>query len=162
VYVDEAISFIEYRGGKPFFINLWSYAPHMEVECGRQFRAMYSDRSVSEQFYYGTISQMDAEYGRLLDYLDRTGLAESTIIVFSSDNGPPPPLTDITNRARGSTGGLRGSKYCLYEGGIREPGIIRWPGITKPGTVSREVCWTPDLLATFAAVYHLNLPPSAV
>jgi arylsulfatase A len=158
VYVDEAIAFIEQHRGKPFFINLWSYAPHMEVACSRQYRAMYADRTVSEQFYYGTISQMDAEYARLLDYLDRTGLADSTIVVFSSDNGPPPPLMDITNRARGSTGGLRGSKYCLYEGGIREPGIIRWPGLTRPGSVSREVCWTPDLLATFAAVYGLRLP----
>lgn len=158
VYVDAAIDFIEHAGNKPFFINLWSYAPHMEVECAPEFRALYADKTDAEQQYYGTISQMDAQYARLLDYLDKKGLSQNTIVMFSSDNGPPSPLMAITSRARGSTGGLRGGKYTLYEGGIREPGIIRWPGLTKPGSVSKEVCWTPDIMASLCAEFGIALP----
>jgi arylsulfatase A len=156
VYVDEAIKFIEENPGRPFFINLWSFAPHQEVVCAPEFRQMYADRSEQEQYYYGTISQMDEQYGRLLDYLDRHGLADRTIVVFSSDNGPEPHLIPWSDRARGSTGGLRGGKHHLYDGGIRVPGIIRWPGVTKPGTVSREIAWTADLLPTFAAAIGIR------
>ncbi len=158
VYVDEAIKFIDQAGDRPFFLNVWSFAPHMEVECAPEFRALYADRTVPEQYYYGTISQMDAQFGRLLDYLDRKGLTENTVIVFMSDNGPPSPLVPITTRARGSTGGLRGGKYCLYEGGIRVPGIIRWPGLTRPGSVTHEVCWSADLMPTFAAAFGFAPP----
>lgn len=158
IYVDEAIKFIEHAGSKPFFINLWSFAPHQEVECAPQYRALYADRTESEQYFYGTITQMDEQYGRLLDYLDKKGLAENTIVIFTSDNGPEPHLIPWSDRARGSTGGLRGGKHGLYEGGIRLPGIVYWPGVTQPGMVSHEICWTPDILATLAATAGATLP----
>ena len=158
IYVDEAIQFIENAGDKPFFINLWSFAPHQEVDCESRFRELYADRTESEQYFYGTISQMDEQYGRLLDYLEQKGLDENTIIVFSSDNGPEPHLIPWSNRARGSTGGLRGGKHHLFEGGIRVPGIVRWPGITQPGSVSNAVCWTPDLLPSLCAAAGVSAP----
>ncbi len=158
VYVDEAIAFIEKAGDKPFFINLWSFAPHQEVECAPKYRELYADRTESEQYFFGTITQMDEQYGRLLDYLDKKGRSENTIIVFSSDNGPEPHLIPWSDRARGSTAGLRAGKHCLYEGGIRVPGIIRWPGVTRPGTVSHAPAWTPDLLATLCAAAGVTVP----
>jgi arylsulfatase A-like enzyme len=152
VYVDEAIDFIEKVGDKPFFVNLWSFAPHQEIDCAAKYRDLYADRTESEQHFYGAVTQMDAQYGRLLDYLDEKGLADKTIVIFSSDNGPEPHLIPWSDRARGSTGGLRGGKHHLYDGGIRVPGIIRWPGVTKAGSVSREVGWTPDILASLCAL----------
>jgi len=154
VYVDEAIRFIEEKPNQPFFINLWSFAPHQEVFCAPKYKAMYADRSEFEQYFYGTITQMDEQYGRLLRYLDEHGLTDRTIVIFSSDNGPEPHLIPWSGRARGSTGGLCGGKHYLYDGGIRVPGIIRWPGLTKPGTVTREIAWTADILATVAASTH--------
>jgi arylsulfatase A len=159
VYVDEAIRFIEQKRDQPFFINLWSFAPHQEVLAAAKYRKMYADRSEEEQHYYGVVTQMDEQYGRLLKYLDDHGLAERTIVVFSSDNGCEPHLIPWSNRARGSTGGLRGGKHHIYDGGIRVPGIIRWPGVTKPGSVTREVAWTADLLATFAAAMQKRPSP---
>ncbi len=154
VYVDEAIKFIEEKPGQPFFINLWSYAPHQEVFCAPKYKELYADRSEFEQYFYGTVTQMDEQYGRLLRYLDEHHLADRTIVIFSSDNGPEPHLIPWSGRARGSTGGLRGGKHHLYDGGIRVPGIVRWPGLTKPGMVTREIAWTADILATVAAATH--------
>lgn len=150
VYVDEAIRFIEADPNRPFFINLWSFCPHQEIMCSPEHAALYADRSKNEQTYYGAVTQMDEQYGRLLRYLDERGLADRTIVIFSSDNGPEPPVHPWSGLARGSTGGLRGGKHSLYDGGIREPGIVRWPGVTRPGTVIAEICWTPDVLATLA------------
>jgi arylsulfatase A-like enzyme len=156
VYVDEAIDFIEKAGERPFFINLWSFAPHQEVDCAAKYRKLYRNRTESEQYFYGAITQMDEEYGRLLDYLDETGLADKTIVIFSSDNGPEPHLIPWSDRARGSTGGLRGGKHHLYDGGIRVPGIVRWPGVTRSGSVVREACWTPDILASLCAANRIS------
>jgi arylsulfatase A len=158
IYIDEAIQFIEQAGQKPFFINLWSFAPHQEVDCAPQYRAFYGDRTESEQYYCGTVTQMDEQYGRLFDYLDKKDLWQTTIVIFTSDNGPEPHLIPWSERARGSTGGLRGGKHHLYEGGIRVPGIIYWPGVTRPGSISHEICWTPDLLATLCAAVGVPVP----
>jgi arylsulfatase A len=160
VYVDEAIRFIEQDRGRPFFINLWSFCPHQEVMCSPQHAAGYAGRSVEEQNYYGTITQMDEQYGRLLRYLDEHGLADRTIVVFSSDNGPEPHVFPWSGLARGSTGGFRGGKHSLYEGGVRVPGIVRWPGVTRPGTTSAEPCWTPDLHATIVAATGSSIDPA--
>lgn len=159
VYVDEAIDFIESAPDKPFFVNLWSFCPHQVVMCAPEYAAMYADRSEIEQNYYGAITQMDEQYGRLLRYLEEHGLADRTIVVFSSDNGPEPHVFPWSGLARGSTGGFRGGKHSLYEGGIRVPAIIRWPGLTRPGTVAEETCWTPDLLATVAAATGSMVDP---
>jgi arylsulfatase A len=66
-----------------------------------------------------------------------------------------------SDRARGSTGGLRGGKHHLYEGGIRVPGIVRWPGVTRPGSVSHEICWTPDISASLYAAANI-IPPADI
>jgi arylsulfatase A len=158
IYVDEAVQFIERAGDQPFFINLWNFAPHQEVECDERFRDLYADRTESEQYFYGTVSQMDEQYGRLLKFLDEKHLAENTIVIFSSDNGPEPHLIPWSNRARGSTGGLRGGKHHLFEGGIRVPGIVRWPGVTKPGSVISIACWTADMLPTLCAAADAAVP----
>ncbi len=160
VYVDEVIDFIEKDPSRPFFVSLWSFAPHQEVFCAPKYREMYADRSESEQYFYGTITQMDEQYGRLLRYLDEHGLTDHTIVVFSSDNGAEPHLIPWSDRARGSNGGLRGGKHFIYDGGIRVPGIVRWPGVTEPGRDSREVAWTADLMTTFTTATDSKPDPT--
>ena len=157
-YVDDAIAFIERSGDRPFFVNLWSFAPHQEVEASSEFRALYADLPENEQHYFGAISQMDAAYGRLLEFLKQKGLMDNTIIFFSSDNGPEPHLIPWSDRARGSTGGLRGAKHALYEGGIRVPAIVYWPGVAVPGSVCRQPVWMPDVTATFCAAAGVSAP----
>ncbi len=84
------------------------------MDCAPKYRALYADRTESEHYYCGTITQMAEQYGRRLDYLDRTGLAENTIVIFTSDNGPEPHLIPWSERARGSAGGLRGGKHSFW------------------------------------------------
>ncbi|MBC2593218.1 sulfatase-like hydrolase/transferase [Ruficoccus amylovorans] len=158
VYVDKAIDFISKAGDKPFFVNLWSFAPHQEVDASDEYRALYKDRTESEQYFCGAITQMDAAYGRLFDFLEQQGLMEKTIIIFTSDNGPEPHLITWSDRARGSAGGLRGAKHELYDGGIRAPGLIVWPGVTKPGSVIHTPVWTPDIAATLCDYVHEKPP----
>jgi arylsulfatase A len=97
---------------------------------------------------------MDDAFGRLLRALDELGLRENTLVFFSSDNGPA-----VTRQhPHGSSGPLRDKKGSLYEGGIRVPGILRWPGRTKPGAVSDELVCFMDLLPTVCAITGIPVP----
>ena len=156
VYVDEAIEFIASAPKQPFFINLWSFAPHQEVDCAEKYRDMYSARPESEQYFCGAITQMDEQYGRLLDYLKESGLDKSTIVIFSSDNGPEPHLIPWSDRARGSTGGLRGGKHYLYDGGIRVPGIISVARCDSSRESVARGMLDSDLLATLCAANDIS------
>ena len=110
--------------------------------------------------YYANVTHMDFQIGRLLERLDRLALREDTVVVFTSDNGP------VTADWRhwyevnlyGSTGGLRGRKADLYEGGIRVPAIVRWPGHVAPGTESPAPVIGYDLLPTLAALVGAAVP----
>lgn len=160
VYIDEAIRFIDAEPGRPFYLNLWSFTPHVREEAAEAWRARYPDSTPQEQTYYGCISQMDEQYGRLFRHLHETGLDKNTIVIFCSDNGPEPPVLQPAHEEarRGSTGGLRGSKHVIYEGGIRVPAIIRWPGMTTPGSVLHEPASVLDLLPTLCAMAEVALP----
>jgi arylsulfatase A len=96
----------------------------------------------------------------LLDYLDSRQLTDKTIIIFSSDNGAEPPVNIYGHEQarRGSVGPFRGSKHVLYEGGIRVPGIVCWPGLTRPGSVSRVPVSVLDLLPTLCAMAGGPIP----
>ena len=86
--------------------------------------------------HHGNVTQLDHAFGQLMKALDEQKLADTTFVVFTSDNGPEGD--GMKGRTRGSTGGLRGRKRAMYEGGIRVPGIVRWPGQIKPGTTLRR------------------------
>lgn len=110
--------------------------------------------------YYANITYMDAQLGRVLHWLKAHDLEKDTVVVFSSDNGP------VTSRwinwwevnAYGSTGGLRGRKHYLYEGGIRVPTIIRYPGVTKANSVSDEAVVAMDLFVTLSNIGGGKVP----
>jgi arylsulfatase A len=161
--VDEAIRWLKtWRNiDKPFFLAVWTHEPHLPIETDPEFQHLYehlSDADVRQ--HHGNVSQMDAAFGRLMKALDQEKLAENTLVIFTSDNGPEGD--GHTKRTRGSTGGLRGRKRALYEGGIRVPGIVRWPGHIKPGTVCHVPMIGSDFFPTVLSVCGVEQPKDRV
>jgi arylsulfatase A-like enzyme len=133
-YAEEAIGFIEREKSKPFFLYLAHNMPHIPLHASERFRG----KSAAGP-YGDAIEELDWSVGEVLAALKRLGLDRDTIVFFSSDNGP---------WYQGSTGPLRGRKGSTYDGGIREPGIVRWPGHIRPGSVSDEPAATIDFFPT--------------
>ena len=151
IVVAEAIAFLEAHPGQPFFLNLWFHETHEPVAAADEFLELYpSEKNVDRRHYLGDISQMDAAVGKLLAYLDKHGLRDNTLVLFSSDNGPETlDRYPTATRSYGSAGSLRGRKLHITEGGCRVPGILRWPGHVTPGRVVSEPICSVDLLPTF-------------
>ena len=137
-YTEEAIGFIEREKSKPFFLYLAHNMPHIPLHASERFRG----KSAAGP-YGDAIEELDWSVGEVLAALKRLGLDRDTIVFFSSDNGP---------WYQGSTGPLRGRKGSTYDGGIREPGIVRWPGHIRPGSVSDEPAATIDFFPTALAL----------
>ncbi|WP_206107677.1 serine hydrolase [Paludisphaera rhizosphaerae] len=154
VMVDETISFIEKAGDRPFAAFVTFHAPHEQIETPAEYKAMYSDvADETTRDYYGSVTLIDHEVGRLLAALDAHGLREKTLVVFTSDNGPEGYLRyPKAIHSHGSASPLRGMKLSMFEGGFRVPGVVRWPGRVKPGTEIAEPVAFYDLLPTFCAL----------
>src|SRR5581483_3135699 len=116
-------------------------------------------RNDDEAQYFANVANMDRAVGRLMAALDELKVADNTLVFFTSDNGPE-TLNRYKggNRSYGSPGQLRGMKLWLYEGGIRVPGIIRWPGHAPAGKTSDEPLWSCDLLPTVCRVAGVKAP----
>lgn len=149
VIMDRAIPFLRksVSEDKPFFAVIWFHSPHQLVRAGTQFRAMYPGRSEGEQEFYGVVTAMDLQMGRLRKELKDMGAADNTMLWFGSDHGPEGD-TDDKSTNRGSSGPFRGRKRSLWEGGIRVPELLEWPGYAKPGTVSSVACSGLDCYPT--------------
>ncbi len=142
--IDEALGFVDRDRSKPVFLSLWFYTVHWPMEAPAPLIEKYQDRlgpGLKDARYGGMIEALDNAVGRLLDELDKRDLTDSTLVVFTSDNGAFLGVGDIRP--------LRLGKGYLYEGGIRVPWIIRWPGVVKPGTVSSTPIVSTDLFPTF-------------
>ena len=132
---DEALKFIETNRNVPFFLYLPHYAVHTPIQSKRAMQAKYRNRTPSlghkDPKYAAMIESVDQSVGRIIDKLDKFGIADNTVVFFFSDNGGVKSITSMEP--------LRGGKGSYYEGGIREPTIIQWRGTIKPGTT----CDTP-------------------
>ena len=154
---DEAIRWL--KAGRdsqaPFFLFVCFHEPHEPIRSAPEFEALYDfPDDPSRVAHHANISQMDHACGRLLATLDELGVANDTIVWFTSDNGPERTKWHNT----GSTGGLREYKGNMYEGGIRVPGIVRWPRHVAPGSTSdTPVCGT-DFQPTAAAIAGVEAP----
>ena len=159
---ERALEFVEASADGPFFFYGAYTLPHFsaKTEDPTQFAvpddAPYTDRpwTQKEKNYAAMVARLDRDLGRIVALVDRLGLAERTLVVFTSDNGPwggAPERFD-------SNGPLRGVKRDLYEGGIRVPLIARWPGTVPAGRVSHEVIGFWDLLPTFAVLAGVDAP----
>ena len=168
VIADSVISFAESHSDKPFFINAWLYDPHSPLHPTDEMMDVYKDLGTrwkghrgALEVYYGVLTNMDRHIGRILDALERIGLSENTIVIFSSDNGHRDGLTPYTSHYGGAAtqGPFRGHKRSLYEGGVRTPFIIRWPGTTPAGKVDyRTVIGGVDFLPTVCTLAGVQLP----
>ena len=163
VIMDRVIPFIEksVKKQKPFFTTIWFHTPHSPVVAGEKYREMYNRLSENEQHYYGCLTAMDEQIGRLRDYLKQAGVDKNTMIWFCSDNGPAArgggPGLEAGERQQGSTSGLRGRKGTLYEGGIRVPGILVWPEVVKEHRVSDMPAVTSDYFPTILDILNIKL-----
>jgi arylsulfatase A len=159
--VQEAIQWLRKHRDprKPFFLTVWTHEPHLPIESAREFLGLYPDLLRSDPDcaqHHANVSQLDHAFGNLMLTLDELGLRNNTLVVFTSDNGPEGAGTK--GRTRGSTGGLRGRKRSLYEGGIRVPGIIRWPNRIAPDTVCDTPIIGSDLFPTVLAAAGVAAP----
>lgn len=145
--MDRALPFMAdaVKSGQPFLSVIWFHAPHMPVVAGPEFTALYPDRTSFEQHYFGSITALDAQIGRLRAALEDMGAWNNTLLVFGSDNGPESIDHSATEPAPGSAGIFRGRKRSLHEGGVRVPGIVSWPVALPGGRASVLPLTTSDL-----------------
>ncbi|MGB0258750.1 MAG: sulfatase family protein [Coraliomargarita sp.] len=199
-YVDRSIEFIKKQkeSDQPFYVNLWVYPTHSYIDPIPEMLEEYKDLEVniddfenplmreflnwiSEQgdlqdamrAYCADITELDKQVGRLMHFLQDAGLDESTMVIFASDNGPPPLdpahyLDDLTERMQkrptlincvGSAGPYRARKMSLNDGGVRTPLFVRWPGMIPAGKLNHETIFTGvDWLPTLASVANAQTP----
>ena len=144
VIMDRAIPFIRaaVKKEQPFFTIVWFHAPHLPVVAGPEYTKLYAKHSKFAQHYYGCITALDEQVGRLRKELRTLGIADNTLVTFCSDNGP-----EGNASAPGSAGHFSGRKRSLLEGGLRVPGLIEWPAKIKPGVTAIPAV-TSDYLPT--------------
>ncbi len=148
-YTEEAIKFIRKSKDRPFFL----YFPHTMVHVPLFVSEDRYDANPA-QAYKLAVEHIDGSVGQLLETLRDLGIAENTLMVYTSDNGPW-----LSKKHHGGSAlPLRAGKGTTYEGGMRVPGIMRWPASIPGGTVTDEVVGTIDLLPTFASIVGANLP----
>lgn len=156
VIMDRAIPFIEkaVKDGVPFFAVVWFHAPHLPVVAGPGHIAPYRDLPSYERNYYGCITALDEQAGRLREVLHSSGAARNTMLWFCSDNGPE----GQAGSAPGTAGPFRGRKRDLYEGGVRVPALLEWPERVIAGSVTDLPAVTSDYLPTVLDALDIAMP----
>lgn len=168
-----AVRFIRENKDRPFFLNVWiheSHTPHVPSQASME---KWKHLDEQQQVYAAVITDGDNDVGSILDVLKETGVENNTLVLFSSDNGPEwtserkTKANDKTVNAQGYdtfysvgvTGGLRGRKRSLFEGGVRVPFLVRWPGHAPAGSKNEKTVVTAvDLLPTLCAAAQVKLP----
>ena len=149
---DEATQFIRNNAEQPFFLNMSHYAVHTPLQAKSELEDQYRDKQMFEQnnpTYAAMIQSVDESVGRILDTLEQEDILDETLIIFTSDNGG---LLRAT-----SNGPLRSGKGFPYEGGIRVPLLIKWPGVTSAGSVDDTPVISADFFPTICDI--LEIPP---
>ena len=153
---DEAVTFIQESRGKPFFLYFPHYGVHTPLQAKEDIIARYEkvpeDHRQGKPVYAAMVQSIDDSVGRVMATLEESQLDQNTVVIFTSDNGG---FYNATSNAP-----LRANKGAYYEGGIRVPLIIKWPGIAKPGLVVNEPVTSTDLYPTCLAAAELPLRPS--
>ena len=165
---DEALTYIEQHRDEPFSLFLWHYSVHAPYQAKEELIERYADRvdprgKQDDPVMAGMLKSMDESIGRVLDRLDELELAENTIIIFFSDNGGneydrvgPEKWLPTNNDP------LRSGKGSIYEGGIRVPMFVCWPGVVEPGTKCSEVVSSIDFYPTLLEMAGVEPKPAKV
>jgi N-acetylgalactosamine-6-sulfatase len=171
VFIEDSV-----KEGKPFFINVWLHEPHTPFHTLPKYEWRFRHlENREDQIYASVLSHADDRIGQLLDTLDRLGIADNTLVIFSSDNGPARSSENVEldlyydtatgagwniAAAKGITGGRRGYKGALFEGGVGVPFIARWPNKIASGKIDDvSLISAVDLLPTFCELAGAQLPP---
>ena len=164
-----AVRFIQTAAGQPFYLNVWLHESHTPHVPTPESLAQWKHLDEQQQVYAAVITDGDRAVGAVLDALQAAGVASNTIVIFSADNGPEWTGNEKNKRmgegwgtwaSVGQAGGLRGRKRSLFEGGVRVPFLVRWPGHTPAGTTNSTTVFTAvDLLPTLCAAAGVALPP---
>ncbi len=153
IYTERAVSFISENKSNPFFLYLAHSMTHIPLAVSAKFKGK------SEQGLFGDVMmEIDWSVGEIMKALEKNGLEKNTLVIFTSDNGP---WLNFGNHA-GSTGGLREGKGNSFEGGQREPCLMRWPGHIAAGTICNKLASTIDILPTLAAITNSPLPEKKI
>ena len=176
LFVEKALKYLDERAGEkdtPFFLYFTPALPHADLDIDEEERMAYDGKFLEAakpslqgykpvehplSTYAAMVSRIDKDVRRLIDALEKNGQLDNTIFIFSSDNGAhmegghDPFFFD-------GNGPFRGTKRDLYEGGIRTPFIVRWPGVVRPGSVSYHVCAFWDLFPTFSEIAGQKVAP---
>ncbi|MDF1753351.1 MAG: sulfatase [Verrucomicrobiales bacterium] len=169
-FTEGAVTFIEKNKDTPFFLYIPHPIPHAPLHASPPFMEDVAaetltklkqedgniDYRTRDKIFRQAISEIDWSVGQILDTLKTNGLDENTLVIFTSDNGPP------KNTIFSSPGILRGNKGTTLEGGMREPTVIRWPGKIPAGIDNDEIMTTMDLLPTFAKLGGAKVPTDRV
>lgn len=153
--IDEASAFMDANKEKPFFIYFAMNLPHYPYQGDVQWLEHYKDLAYPRNLYAAFISTLDARVGQLLTKIDDLGLRGDTIIIYQSDNGHSTEVR--AHNGGGSAGAYRGAKFSLFEGGIRLPGIISWPGHLPEGAVRGQTVHGCDWMPTLAELCGIPL-----
>lgn len=148
-YTDEAVKFITANQSRPFFLYLPHTAVHWPIHPGKAFRGR-----AQNGLYGDWVEEVDWSTGRVLDTLRELKLAENTLVIFSSDNGPSAAFEELAGEATP----LRGAKGSTWEGGVRVPTLAWWPGKIAPGSVCEAMSGNIDLLPTFVRLAGGTVP----
>jgi len=169
---DEMLKFVGENKDEPFFLYYPSVLPHLALQAPEEDIAHYRGRWPETPYkgksylphptpracYAAMISFLDKQVGRLMTQLDELGLADNTVVFFTSDNGTTHLNRQVDDEFFESVGPLRGLKGSVYEGGIRVPLVVRWPGHIKPGSTSDLISAHYDALATIADIAGVQSP----
>jgi len=173
---------------RPFYLNIWTHVAHSPVKPPQHLVDLFSDVKVDRsdfdahmqhkfdeaealggdiddgmKNYLADLYALDMQIGWILDKLDRLGLADNTVLAISADHGAAPVLEESQSHPTnmmGYAGGLRGGKHDFFEGGLREPFLIRWPGQIPAGATSDSVVWAMDWLPTVASMAGISIDGS--
>ena len=168
IAVNEVIGWLKGRADKtkPFFITVWTHEPHLPIETAEKYLSLYHDVEDADlRQHHGNVSQMDDAFGTLMQAIDGMKYTDTTAVFYTSDNGPEG--NGQSGRTRGSTGGLRGRKRADFEGGIRVPGMFRYPALfqaknIQAGTVSDVPIIGHDIFSTVCELAQVPLPADRV
>lgn len=149
IIMDRVIPFIEENKEQPFFATVWFHAPHEPVVAGPEYRARYAEFDEGRQHYFGCLTAMDEQVGRLRAKLRELEIEKNTLIIFCSDNGPADPLH---RKEIASAGPFKGHKHTMYEGGLLVPACVEWPGVIPANQSTNVRCSTVDIFPTVTGV----------